>query len=149
MLRTNCFIGVPALALLLALAAVAPAGVTGQVRGEVPLFLAIPETFPEVDGRVVLLREPGRDVVLLRDSDATSETLSVALGLLNRLNARTPRRERLGQMVPITGYKLTTPINGARLAELDVVLTGLKARPVASLGNLGFGRSMRFEERDR
>ena len=150
MVHRNRLIGTRWLAALLVLAALtSPGGLEAQVPGQVPLFLAIPETFPDVDGRVVLLREPGRDVVLLRDSDATPETLSVALGLLDRLNARTPRRERQGQMVPITGYKLTTPIHADRLAELDVVLAQLKDRPLARLGNLGFGRSILFDERSR
>lgn len=148
MIQKNNFIGAPAIVVLLVLTALTmPAGLAGQEN--VPLFLAIPETFPDVDGRVVLLRESGRDVVLLRQGDATPETLSIALGLLKRLNVRTPRRERQGQMVPITGYKLTTPINPERIAELAVVLTELEDRPVAGLGNLGFGRSMRFPERYR
>lgn len=149
MTRKNSFIGAPALVGLLVLTVLTvlttlatPAGAAGQ--GTVPLFLAIPETFPDVDGRVVLLRESGRDLVLLRRDDATPETLSVALGLLDRLDVRTPRRQGQGQMVPITGYKLSTPIDPERIAELTVVLTELEDRPVARLGNLGLGRSMRF-----
>jgi len=148
MIQKNSFVGASALVILLVLTAVAmPAGVAGQES--VPLFLAIPEAFPDVDGRVVLLRESGRDVVLLRTTDATPETLSVALGLLGRLNARVPRRERQGHMVPITGYHLTTPIDPERLAELAVVLAELQDRPLAGLGNLGLGRSMPFPEQYR
>ena len=73
----------------------------------------------------------------------------MALGLLNRLNARTPRRERQGQMVPITGYKLTTPIDADRLAELGIVLARLEGQPLAALGHLGVGRSILFDERSR
>lgn len=143
MMHKNSFIAAPALAVLLVLSTLAsPAGVAGQA--DPPLFLAIPETFPDVDGRVVLLRESGRDVVLLRQDDATPETLSIALGLLGRLDERAPRRAGLGQMVPITGYKLTRPLDPDRLAELDAALSQLKSRPVAPMGNLGFGRSMPF-----
>jgi hypothetical protein len=122
----------------------APAPADAQDRGSVPLFLAIPETFPDVDARTVLLREPGRDIVLLEASDATVETLAVALHLLIRLNETVPRREGQGQMVPITGYSQTRPLNSAEHAVLEEALTQLKARPVASIGNLGAGRSMPF-----
>ncbi len=108
----------------------------------VPLFLVMPQSFPDVDGRFVLLREPGRDLVLLRDTDATPETLSVALRVLGRLNATTPRREREGQMVPVTGYALTVPLSNDERTRLDAALVRLKSRPVAAIGNLGLGRSM-------
>lgn len=121
----------------------------GQEPGRVPLFLAIPQTFPEVDARAVLLREPGRDIVLLKDSDASVETLTVALHLLLRLNERVPRREGQGQMVPISGYVQTQPLNSADHVLLDEALTRLKARPAASIGNLGWGRSMPFRLPDR
>lgn len=135
---------------LLAVAAFAgPSTLASQEPDRVPLFLAIPESFPDVDGRVVLLREPGRDIVLLRNSDATVETLTVGLHLLIRLNERVPRRPGQGQMVPITGYVQTQPLNGADYALLDDALTQLKARPVASIGNLGRGRSMPFRLPDR
>lgn len=137
------------LALLTCAGLAAPASVAAQDRGPVPLFLAIPETFPDVDARTVLLREPGRDIVLLKDSDATVETLTVALHLLIRLNERVPRREGQGQMVPITGYAQTQPLNSAEHALLEEALTQLKARPVASIGNLGPGRSMPFRLPDR
>jgi hypothetical protein len=122
----------------------APAATMAQDHAPVPLFLAIPETFPDVDGRAVLLREPGRDIVLLRAADATVETLTVALHLLIRLNERVPRREGQGQMVPITGYVQTRPLVGAEHALLAEALTELKARQVVPIGNLGLGRSMPF-----
>lgn len=131
---------------LLAVALVSPPRAAGQARGAVPLFLAIPESFPDVDGRVVLLREPGRDVVLLRSSDATPETLSVALTLRRRLNATTPLRERQGQMVPVTGYVRSAPLPEAEWERLRGALTRLEGRPAASLGSLGRGRVMPFRE---
>jgi hypothetical protein len=135
--------------LLLAVATQAlPSVAAGQSASDVPLFLAIPESFPDVDGRVVLLREPGRDIVLLRGSDATPETLSVALHLLRRLNASTPRREGQGQMVPVTGYVLRRPLEDGERERLDAALTRLSQRPTARVGNLGPGRSMPFPDRD-
>jgi hypothetical protein len=136
-------------ALLAVTAFVGPSTLAGQEAGRVPLFLTIPESFPEVDARTVLLREPGRDIVLLRKSDATVETLTVALHLLIRLNETVPRREGQGQMVPITGYVQSRPLRSAEHALLEEALTRLKARPVASIGNLGPGRSMPFRLPDR
>jgi len=142
--------GMAALAALLVVAAAStPRALEGQASDRVPLFLAIPESFPDVDGRVVLLREPGRDIVLLRADDATPETLSVALRLLRRLNASTPRRERQGQMVPVTGYALRSTLEPAERERLDTALSRLKERPLAQVGSLGSGRSMPFADSDR
>jgi hypothetical protein len=134
---------------LLTLAALAsPASLAAQSSDGVPLFLAMPETYPDVDGRVVLLRERGRDIVLIRESDATAETLSIALVLLRRLNESTPRRDRQAQMVPVTGYHLTTPIGPGRRARLEEALTRLEERPLSHLGNLGFGRVLQLAPLD-
>jgi hypothetical protein len=121
--------------------------VAGQARDGTPVFLAIPEAFPEVEGRVVLLREPGRDIILLRESDAIPETLGVALDVLRRLGDRVPRRDRQAQMVPVTGYALTQPIASEQRDRLEAMVRRLRERPVTHLGNLGFGRSMPFRER--
>ena len=138
-----------ALSLLLSVLLLAsPSGSAAQVEGDVPTVLVIPESFPDVDGRAVLLREPGRDVVLLRASDATPETLSVALTLLSRLNGSTPRRAAQGQMVPLTGYVLREPLSRARRIGLDEALERLKRQPLRRVGNLGEGRSIPFRDRE-
>ena len=119
-----------------------PAALSAQVRGPTPTFLAIPETYPDVDGPVVVLREPGRNIILLRESEATPEALSIALRLLTRLTERTPLRPGLAHMAPVTGFHLTSPLAPARHAELAELLARLRERPVARIGNLGLGRSM-------
>ena len=125
-----------------------PALVIGQGLGGIPVFLAIPETFPDVEGRVVLLREPGRDIVLLRAEDATPETLSVALTLLGRLEERTPRRQGQVQMVPVTGYARRVPLDPDRWSMLSEALARLEQRPSADLGSVGRGRAIRFHGGD-
>jgi hypothetical protein len=132
----------------MALALAAPTPASSQDPGSLPLVLAIPESFPDVEGRVVLLREPGRDVVLLRASDATPETLSVALTLRRRLNASTPRRERQGQMLPVTGYARRAPLAAEEHERLSAALSRLEAREATSLGRLGRGRAMTFRDRE-
>ena len=133
---------------LMALALAAPAPAKSQSGASVPLFLAIPESFPDVEGRVVLLREPGRDVVLLRATDATPQTLSVALTLRRRLNAATPRREGQGQMVPVTGYALRAPLAAEEHDRLSAALIRLEGRETISLGRLGRGKAMTFRDRE-
>jgi len=129
-----------------ALALVSPPPLLSQGLGRVPIFLAIPETFPEVEGRVVLLREPGRDIVLLRAEDATPETLSVALTLLGRLEGSTPRREGQVQMVPVTGYVHRVPLDPDRWKMLSEALARLEQRPLADLGGVGRGRAIQFRQ---
>ena len=125
-------------AVLIALAALtAPSPLGAQSFAGTPTFLAIPDVFPDVDGPVVVLRERGRNVILMRASEATPETLSVALGLLRRLTERTPLRPGLSHMAPVTGYHLTTPLGAARYARLDELLTQLTAQPITRIGNLG------------
>lgn len=138
-------------ALLTALVGVAlgsPLALTAQGQGTTPTFLAIPESYPDVEGPVVVLREPGRNIILLRESEATPEALSIGLLLLGRLMERTPLRPGLAHMAPVSGYHLTTPLAPARHAELDALLARLRERPRSRLGNLGFGRSMPLVGRD-
>ena len=119
-----------------------PAVLQAQAPARAPTFLAIPETYPDVDGPVVVLREPGRNIILLRESSATPEALSVGLTLLGRLTERVPLRPGSAHMAPVTGFHLRAPLAPARYAELEALLARLRERPVASIGNLGFGRSM-------
>ena len=57
-----------------------PALAAQQAPPGTPLFLAIPETFPVADARVVVVREPDREVIVLRATEATPEALATALG---------------------------------------------------------------------
>ena len=129
--------------LLVAISALtSPAPLEAQGSANAPTFLAIPESYPNVDGPVVVLREPGRNIILLRESEASPEALHIGLTLLGRLEERTPLRPGLAHMSPVTGFHLRTPLAAWRYAELEELLERLRARPLTSIGNLGFGRSM-------
>ena len=128
-------------------AAVSPVHVTAQGGGAMPIFLALPDAYPDVDGRVLLLREPGREIVVVAES-ATPEDLTMALRMLGRF-----RRERAqpqagrGHMIPIVGYAPDPVLDPTERARLDATLADLRARPYANVGNLGRGRWMRYEPR--
>lgn len=132
---------------LLALVAVAsPRHVAGQGASERPVFLALPQAFPELDARVVLMREPGRDIVILREGDDEPETLRVALMLLKRLDRENPPAADRTQIVPITGFAGGRELDPERRRALDEALNELRSQPFANVGNLGWGRWMRFRE---
>lgn len=122
----------------------APLGTAAQDVDHQPTFIAIPQTFPDIDARAVLMLEPGRDVVILHADDAEPETLQIALEVLERMRRDHPRPQDQGQLVPITGFVYRTPLADARRAELQVVLDELRARPLANVGNLGLGRWMPY-----
>jgi hypothetical protein len=132
------------LSMLPLVAAVSPHPLAAQ--GEPPLFLAMPDAYPDVNGRVMLLREPGREIVVLSDA-ATPEDLGVAVRLLARF-----RRERgqpqqgRGDMIPIVGI-VTPRLDEARRTRLEEVFVELRSRPVTNVGNLGRGRWMRWDPR--
>jgi len=111
-----------------------------------PVFVAIPETFPNVDARVLLVREPGREIVVLNPASAGVDELTTGLSLLARL-----RRERgpatRGQMIPIVGYAGTLNVSHERRARLEAALTDLRRRPLANVGSLGRGRWVRLDTR--
>ena len=137
-----------ALLLLLHLCVFAsPVHLTAQGNGGPPIFLSLPDVYPDVDGRVVLLREPGREIVVVAET-VTPEDLTMALRMLQRF-----RRERgqpetgRGHMIPIVGYAPPPVLDAAERARLDQVLVDLKARPSANVGNLGRGRWMPYRER--
>ena len=54
-----------------------------------PIFIALPDRFPNLDARAVLVREPGREFIVLNPASATADELLIGLRLLNRV-----RRER-------------------------------------------------------
>ena len=112
-----------------------------------PIFLALPESFPEIDARAVLMLEPGRDIVVLSHADADPETLATALGVLRRMRRDHPRAPDRGQLVPITGFVVREPVGAEVRATLQQALDELRERPVANVGNLGPGRWMQFSER--
>ena len=135
------------LALFTLLGVTTPAYLAGQSSGQRPIFLALPQAFPEIDARVVLMREPGRDIVVLDAADASPETLHVALLLLRRVSRERQAPTELGQMIPITGFVPRGEIDTERRERLVMALTQLRERPLANVGNLGLGRWMRYRGR--
>jgi hypothetical protein len=134
-------------ALALLASAALPRSVTAQVSGAAPVFLAMPDVYPDIDGRIVLLREPGREVIVLSQA-ATPEDLTMAVRMLARFRRQRGQPEaRRGEMIPIVGYAPAPVLSGMERARLQSVLTELKARPPASVGSLGSGRWMRWDPR--
>ncbi len=120
-----------------------PLSVLGQGASRQSVFVAIPEVFPDVDARAVIIRERGQDVVLLREDEATPEALAMSLVVLSRVREQHPRPEN-GQMIPIVGFVLTSPLSEAYRARLVAMLARLERRPASTLGNLGRGRWVRY-----
>lgn len=144
--RSTAFL---ALTILIAAAAVAlPSRTEAQEPDAPAMFLALPETFPELDARAVLIREPGREIVVLKRDDSSPETLAMALRILRRIRTESLRPGQ-GQMVPMTGYALTRPLEGEERERLDAALGRLREQPLARVGNLGLGRSIPFWDPSR
>jgi len=110
------------------------------------VFVALPDTFPDLDAHALLVREPGRDVVVLDPKAPTVENLAVALMVLGRVRSRTPRPEG-GQLIPITGFILERPLEEAWATHLAGIVRGLLDRPIMTVGNLGNGRWVRYRAR--
>lgn len=135
------------LALLVATSGSPSEHVAAQEVVGTPTFLAIPQSFPDIEARAVLLREPGRDIVILDRDDAEPETLHVALSVLDRMRREHPLPADRGQVVPITGFAFLRQLDSQERLALQAVLTELRERPLASVGNLGTGRWMQYGSR--
>jgi hypothetical protein len=136
-------IGLIAIAVLMTCAPT-EANAQGGVRGGV--FVAIPEAFPDIDARAVIIRENGKDVILLRSQEATPDVLSMSLVALRRVRRDHPAPED-GQMIPIVGFVVTTPMSEEHLRDMESTLARLVARPIRQVGNLGPGRWIRYRAR--
>lgn len=120
-----------------------PSSGTAQNRGGENTFLAIPDAFPDVDARAIVVREPGRDVILLRDSELTAEAVAMSLLVLQKVRTSHPRPEQ-GQMIPITGFAVTDPPAGEYRDRLEAALRHLQRAQVGEMGSLGSGRWIRL-----
>lgn len=117
-----------------------PAGTRPEV------VVALPRLFPDVDARVMIVREPERDVVVLDPRSATVEDLAAGLDVLSRVRTRRPAPGS-GELIPVTGYVFTAPLPAARRARLAGFLRLLASRPETGVGDLGRGRWLRLPER--
>lgn len=135
------------LAVLLALL-LGHAPVEAQRASPPQTFIAIAETFPDLDARAVLVRERGRDIVVLNREEATIDALAMSLVALERVREQHPSVEPgRGQLIPITGYAVTRPPTGDHLRRLQGVLDRLETAPTTSIGSFGPGRWIRFAHR--
>lgn len=133
------------LACLLALAVGGAHTASAQdAPGEV--LVAIPETFPEIDARAIVLRDGSREVILLRADDATPEALAMSLSVLERSRAR-PLAPETGEMIPIIGFALEAPLPARARGRLEEVLARLDRQPLSSIGSFGAGRWIRWRAR--
>jgi hypothetical protein len=110
-----------------------------QVRPQT--VVAIPEVFPDVESRSLLVRTPGLDVVLLRDDDDAADALLMATALLSKLRAERPHLDAgTGQMVPITGFVITRAPGPGQRRQVDDAVRRVRAAPLAELGSVGRAR---------
>lgn len=132
-----------ALPLVLVLALQGAAAAAQQARAT---FVALPEAFPPIDARAIVVRDGVRDVVLLRAEDATPETLAMSLIVVRRARERAPSPEN-GEMIPITGFAFTAELPEGERVRLAAVLERLGARPVTDVGTFGPGRWIAYRGR--
>lgn len=123
-----------------------PSAAAAQIQSSRGAFVAIPDTFPDIAARAVIVREPGLDVVLLRPTDTSSETLAMALSALRSARQRAAN-PRSGQLVPVVDFVITNPPSPVFQAYLDAVVDRLLAAPRDQIGPLGLGRWVRLERR--
>jgi hypothetical protein len=123
-----------------------PLHVHGQTTERGGFFVAIPDVFPDIEARALIIREPGMEVLLLRADEATPEVLSMSLVALRRARRDNPRLER-GEMIPVVNFVITRDMTAEYRAAMGAVLTRLERRPRTNVGNLGRGRWVRYRER--
>jgi hypothetical protein len=101
--------------------------------------IAVPDAFPAIEARALIVRTPKEDVIVLRKESATPDALLMALGLLRRLRVE-DSRPGSHQVIPITGFVVTREAAAERRQDAQAVLRRLRAAPSARLGDLGQGR---------
>lgn len=110
-----------------------------------PIFVAIPETFPSIDARAIVVRERGREVLVLRDTEATVDALAMALLSLRRAQAREPS-PKLGEIIPLMGF-VVEYIPDEHRARLQRTLAALERQPTGSMGTFGPARWVPYRSR--
>lgn len=130
-------------ALALAGAGAAPVAAQGGARD---LAIALPDEFPAIDAKALVIRERARDVIVLRPGEVTPEALAMSLLVLRDAGARNPD-PTTGEMIPITGFVFTVPLRPDERDRLARALAELRRQPVAHVGSLGPGRWIRLPSR--
>ncbi len=137
--------GLALAAVLLLSAAFTPSAASAQHATTRPIFLALPDAFPNLGARVVLVRESGREIVVLDPAAATADELVIGMRLLARVRRERPN-PTTGEVIPILGF-YPPNLTPEERARLDGMIAELRERPVANVGNLGRGRWMRYAGR--
>jgi hypothetical protein len=83
---------------------------------------------------------------MTRSQEATPEALLMSLVALRRVRRDHPAPKN-GQMIPIVGFVVTTPMLEEQLGGMEFTLARLVARPIGQVGNLGPGRWIRYRAR--
>lgn len=134
---------------LVALVALLPS-LTGTLAAQTPppTVVAIPQVFPDVEARSVLVRTPGLDVVLLRDEDGAPDALLMATALLGKLRSEQGAPEPgTGQMIPITGFVVTREPNEGERRRVEDAIRRVRAAPLSDLGSVGPARWIEYPGR--
>lgn len=133
----------PQLAVALAVAPLlsAPLPLTAQDGPRVSV--AIPDDFPAIDASAIVVRDGPRDVILLKESEASPETLFVALGVLRRARADRPL-PAAGEMLPVLAYALDTVLSARDRDRFESTLRRLANARRGDLGSWGAGRVVRM-----
>lgn len=111
-----------------------------------PVYIAIPDEFPPIEARAMVVREPGIDLVVLREGDADLDALTMALHVLRDARTRLPAPTS-GVLLPITGFVVTSPVSKGDEIRLTETLRRLNAAETVNLGSLGPGRRTRLAGR--
>lgn len=126
-------------------AAFTPTAASAQGVSTRPIFLALPDVFPNIDARVVLVRERGREIVVLDPAAATADELVMGLRLLNQVRGERPD-PKTGEVIPILGF-YPPELSAPDRERFEAMIAELRARPLANIGNLGSGRWMPYQSR--
>ncbi|MDX1495098.1 MAG: hypothetical protein R3253_13600 [Longimicrobiales bacterium] len=109
-------------------------------------FVAIADAFPPIDAKAMVIREPGIDLVVLREGDVTVDALTMALHVLRDARARVPT-PTTGYLIPITGFVVERAVEGPARRALEETLRRLEGAASVNLGSLGSGRRVRLPGR--
>lgn len=107
------------------------------------VVIASLDQFPDLDARSIIVREAGREFVLLRADSLSVAGLAMTLRVLDRVRLQ-PVDPGHGQIIPITGFVLTQPPRGPLRRDLERNLNRLRAAPTTTIGRYGMGRWVRF-----